>query len=1321
MIHNNRLFNQPQPLLITRERTSLDSENGDISTQLVNEAPEELTIEEKEAKIENIIKQFVSGNMTRFEAEQELDELGINCASSDNANDRVLNFEFNNKKYQITCSRVAANDGKGGNVVETITPEEVNAVVQKYGDDAKKYFKAVATVDGKPTAYALDFTNWPEGVNKTLAALQTELAKPKESAEEKAVREFIENYTNSDTDISGDNFEILKNLLSAAGISYKEEQQTVFGKVLRGLEFEFGGVTHTFYTNEAATNAPADDFTSTSPAKFKESQLAGLDDNAIMRYFTRREDGTYVMNEANITADFPEAKYGKIDTPEKLKKAIADSVKADTTGSIAGAGGAGATGGTNGAGSTNDSGSVAPKDEVTGGGNNDTTPAVNNSATGTFKSYTETRYYIFSNEARDAVKAAGITDFSKGFAYENIADTVAKAHEKDFASITKEQLIEEFKTEYNKRIGGNNGTGEVNGTGTGNAGGAGGAGGVGGTDVTDSVAQPTEAQKGQAKSTVMNEVMKAYTTGNGDYGITTKHSDAQCLRKFSSKVANAIDEFAKSYTGSADGYLKALQDHIKTVVPALIQEVEDEIKAGEAGNTPATQYTKEDLQKTYHLTDSDIGNFFKKNGDKYEINTTATKSCFGKEINNVQNLLNAMQKEPIAIGYIYGAYSMGSDKYLQYFTVTGEGNDRKFTMNMTKIKQDFPDKNITTIGQLKAAVDAKGSTTGGTSGTNGTDGTRGNGETAPADNKNTETLKTAYKNVNKTISNVANWLGILLADTTDKINGKFDYDSSGNIDLKDSNTKTIFNNIVDKIVSVIGNDNREEFLETIGGKDGLKKLVQSAWIMAYSSYASDKTDIKTKDFVNKVMENLQKIMQNLQQNPDNLEYLTDDCYKDSDLANTSTTKLNTKEFMKYDNDGLYHLDDDTSDKNFQEAMDAMLEKLYNKYPNISKAKIRELFVKAQGEALTSAKNGTDIPAGCNINRTTAYKNVVLKAEMSVKDIVQLVAYKFDKLFKAECLNSTLPAREVEAKPTAAKSNQTTEQNSAISEGANGIASAVKYVKDTVVNACKGAITKQDKNNIHTEFGMDSSGNIVFQEKDTKAVFDTIFSSLKSSIGAFANDALTKLGGESALKKLVQAAWIAAYNDFDSSQSNNVTNFVNKVMSNLETMINKLKTNPELFEVYTKCSSYADTSVTKGVKHYNTNTTYGNDETINYGGNITTFTDGTVHLSVTTDDNDYQTTMSGLLKNLITKYSSVNSDTVTKVFRDAQKKALEALQGNKFDCPYGTGNNSGRVEDWRKDWGGRDNRKKDKSNIHMDQLVQMTLYYFDKLILKEMMK
>ena len=96
-------------------------------------------------------------------------------------------------------------------------------------------------------------------------------------------------------------------------------------------------------------------------------------------------------------------------------------------------------------------------------------------------------------------------------------------------------------------------------------------------------------------------------------------------------------------------------------------------------------------------------------------------------------------------------------------------------------------------------------------------------------------------------------------------------------------------------------------------------------------------------------------------------------------------------------------------------------------------------------------------------------------------------------------------------------------------------------------------------------------------------------------------------------------------------------------------------------------------------------------------------------------------MTPLLERLINKYPSLSKDTVTQVFRNAQKKALEALQSNKCDCPYGTGNNSGRVEDSRKDWSGKDNRKKDDYKIHMDQLVQMTLYYFDKLIYVELLK
>lgn len=713
----------------------------------------------------------------------------------------------------------------------------------------------------------------------------------------------------------------------------------------------------------------------------------------------------------------------------------------------------------------NKTGSVNPPAEQPATGS---TPVVTETTTTTsgFNNYTEVRNYIFGNEGKNSVKAKGITDFSKGFAYEDIADTVAKAHEKDFASITKEQLINEFVAEYNKRI-----------------------------------------------------------------------------------------------------------------------------------STAATPVTP----------------------------TTETPA----------------------------------------------------TTNTDK----------------------------------------------------TEALKSAYKEINKTINSTANWLGMLMARTSAQVKGNFDFDTNGKINLADTSTKNIYNTVIDKIYAQISNDNREDFLTTIGGKDGLTKLVQTAWVMTYSTYAAQNTT-DTEKFVNKVMENLQKLFNNLQTNPDNLSYLTDNCYKDSNLTSTlsmltKNAKINFKNYKTASYDGKYHLSDDTSDKNYQKAMDRVLEKLYNKYPNISKAKIKEIFIKAQGNALTSAAQvASQNPfskKAKNIDTPNAF-STNLKYETTIKEMVQLVLYKFDQLFKTECLNSTFPAREAETTVNEAKkSNISTDDAEKIKEGAKAIKNWVNDVADDAVANCKSAIGMGNNGSIHTEFGMDSSGNIVFQDADTTKVYNTILGKLKTKISRFASDGLQKLGGETALKQLLQSAWITTYNDFNSSQSNNLAAFVNKVMSNLDKMLEKLQTQPELLNIFTKRSSYADNSVTKDVKHYNTKTTHGNDEKISYKGNVTTYADGTVHISNDDDDDDYQTTMAGVLKNLITKYSSIDEKTITSVFRNAQKQALTALQNNTYDCPYGTGNNGGRVEDSRKNWGGKDNRKGDKFYIDMDQVVQMTLYYFDKLLMKELLK
>ena len=257
--------------------------------------------------------------------------------------------------------------------------------------------------------------------------------------------------------------------------------------------------------------------------------------------------------------------------------------------------------------------------------------------------------------------------------------------------------------------------------------------------------------------------------------------------------------------------------------------------------------------------------------------------------------------------------------------------------------------------------------------------------------------------------------------------------------------------------------------------------------------------------------------------------------------------------------------------------------------------------------------------------------------------------------------------------------------------------------------------------LHTEFGMDSNGNIVFQESSTTSTFNTLVSKLKSRITSLENGSkiLEQIGGESALKKLVQSAWITTYTDFPSSQKNNSAAFVSKVLSNLDAMLTQIQKNPDNLALYTQRSSYADKSLTSNLIHYNTKTTYGGDERINYKGDITQDSDGTVHIGNKTDDPDYQITMDALFVKLQEKYPNVDSAKLKKVFQEAQKDALSKLQGNVSDCPYGTGNNSGRVEDYRKDWSGKDNRSKDKYNIDMDQLVQMTLYTFDKLFIKEL--
>ena len=585
------------------------------------------------------------------------------------------------------------------------------------------------------------------------------------------------------------------------------------------------------------------------------------------------------------------------------------------------------------------------------------------------------------------------------------------------------------------------------------------------------------------------------------------------------------------------------------------------------------------------------------------------------------------------------------------------------------------------------------------------DSTKKDEKTKPA---NTSTTTVNNKEAYKTMSNVVKHL------STDIPTSVSDIKSFNPVELSkaDSNATVIFKILLDSIKYLRDARYDTDYLKNSIGDKALEQLFKIAWTQVTESMNS--TNANTKDFVQKVLSGLSTILNGLAENPENLAYYTDTTVDTKDLANyKDNVVIDCRNPRKYDT-GEFHLDNDASDKQFQNTMQQLLERIYSKYPNVDKSTLKIIFHQAQQEAL-SAINGN------GINPVANTKNY----SISMQNVVDIVLYKFNNILTNKLTNNkTLPKAtpSTETKSTAPVSNQTEEQNNNIKESTAIIKDGVLDVADDIVANCSYKIN--NKRTIHTEFGINKDGKIVFQEQDTTTVYDTILTKLKSKLGRSTyKDALAKLGGEEVLEKLLQSAWINTYNDFNSSTSNALTKFVDKVMNNLEKMLDKLQTNPKLMETFTKRTSYADSTLTNGLKNYNTATTFGNDETVSYAGEVTTHEDGTVHLSQTDDDNDYQTTMNSLLLRVIAKYPEIDKQTVTNVFRNAQREAIKALQQNLYDCPYGTGNGNSRVEDAdnQRNWYGKDNRKGDKSKIDLDQLVQMTLYYFDKLLMQELTK
>lgn len=275
----------------------------------------------------------------------------------------------------------------------------------------------------------------------------------------------------------------------------------------------------------------------------------------------------------------------------------------------------------------------------------------------------------------------------------------------------------------------------------------------------------------------------------------------------------------------------------------------------------------------------------------------------------------------------------------------------------------------------------------------------------------------------------------------------------------------------------------------------------------------------------------------------------------------------------------------------------------------------------------------------------------------------------------------------------------------LSEAASTIMNKITtYITGSEINMYAKIYSK-----IHTEFGLDSNGKIIFQESSTQEVYDYLKDQIVTDMTEQYPEEVAALGGAEGLERILQAAWIETYSSFNSSQSNDTKAFVNKVVANLQTILSKISNNQDLLEVYTGKANYADTTLTTGLSNYSTSSA------ITYSNGVV-FTDGSVHVDDSASDKLYQQTMTELLEKLKAKYPDLSEADIEKLFQQAQLNALKNCVNNTADCPYGTDNGGNdRVYDTKLDWGGKDSRKGDKNKILMQGLVQLVLYHFDKLL------
>ena len=190
-----------------------------------------------------------------------------------------------------------------------------------------------------------------------------------------------------------------------------------------------------------------------------------------------------------------------------------------------------------------------------------------------------------------------------------------------------------------------------------------------------------------------------------------------------------------------------------------------------------------------------------------------------------------------------------------------------------------------------------------------------------------------------------------------------------------------------------------------------------------------------------------------------------------------------------------------------------------------------------------------------------------------------------------------------------------------------------------------------------------------------------------------------------------------------------------MFNNFANIIKKLETHPEYLDIYTMNTAFANKDLVNNLQDYHYGKGADGDYSVELYVKGKSLASGLIDLDDETSERAYNNCMSALLKRLIMRYPSVQEETITAIFRQAQQRAIDTVNCNNIqDCPYGTSSDAesdglfaddiadnptlGNKKYEKKHF---DNRSGDGCNVTLRVLVQLTLYSFDKFLYAELVK